>query len=75
MHGNRKSRGEITPLFLSDIQDKDGKIAPRLVEINSEFAQLCFQNLYYLEESDHEEALSYLKNPSEYDFNKILTET
>lgn len=68
------SRGEVTPLFLTDLQDKDGKIPPRLVDINSEFARLCFQNLYYLEEADYDRANAYLKNPVEYDFNKILTE-
>ena len=68
------SRGEVTPLFLSEIQDKDGKIAPRLVEIDSEFAKLCFQNLYYVQEKDYEAAKQYLPDPSEYDFNKILTE-
>jgi 6-phosphofructokinase 1 len=68
------SRGEVTPLFLSDLQDKDGKIAPRLVNINSEFAQLCIQNLNYLDQSDYDRSRTYLKNPEEYDFNKILTE-
>ncbi|NNE77922.1 MAG: 6-phosphofructokinase, partial [Pricia sp.] len=68
------SKGEVTPLFLTDLQDKDGKIAPRLVEIDSEFARLCFQNLHYLEEADYDNAQVYLKNPGEYDFNKILTE-
>ncbi len=68
------SRGEVTPLFLTDLQDKDGKIAPRLVDIDSEFVQLCFQNLHYLEEADYDQAKAYLKNPAEYDFNKILTE-
>ena len=68
------SRGEITPLFLSDIQDENGKIAPRLVDINSELAELCFQNLFYVNEGDYKEAKKYVPNPSEYDFNKILTE-
>jgi len=68
------SRGEVTPLFLTDLQDEDGKIAPRLVDIDSEFAKLCFQNLHYLEEADYDSAKAYLKNPEEYDFNKILTE-
>ncbi|MGB6153387.1 MAG: 6-phosphofructokinase [Pricia sp.] len=68
------SRGEITPLFLTELQDKDGKIAPRLVDINSEFARLCFQNLHYLEEADYQAAQEYLPNPSAYDFKKILSE-
>ena len=68
------SRGEITPLFLSEIQDENGKIAPRLVDINSELAELCFQNLFYLGEDDYEDAKKYVDKPSDYDFNKILTE-
>jgi len=68
------SRGEITPLYLSDFQDENGKIQPRLVDVNSEFANLCFQNLHYIEETDYEAAKKYVKNPSEYDFKKILKE-
>ncbi|TDQ32423.1 6-phosphofructokinase [Zeaxanthinibacter enoshimensis] len=68
------SRGEVTPLYLSDIQNEEGKIAPRLVEVETEFVQLCFQNLYYLEESDYEQAKTYVPDPSEYDFHKILIE-
>ena len=66
------SRGDVTPLFLTDLQGEDGKIAPRLVNINSEFARLCFQNLNYLTESDYDRSRIYLKNPEKYDFNKIL---
>ncbi|PCJ96059.1 MAG: 6-phosphofructokinase [Flavobacteriaceae bacterium] len=68
------SRGEITPLFLSDIQDEKGRIRPRLVDIDSEFASLCFQNLDYLSEGDYKAAQEYVKNPMAYDFKKILTE-
>ena len=68
------SRGEVTPLFLKDLQDDNGKIAPRLVDIDSEFVRLCFQNLHHLEEPDYDRAKAYLKNPEDYDFNKILTE-
>ncbi|MDB2607130.1 6-phosphofructokinase, partial [Zobellia sp.] len=50
------SRGEITPLFLEDLQGEDGKIAPRLVNIDSEFTKLCFQNMHYLEEKDYKAA-------------------
>lgn len=68
------SRGEITPLHLSDLQDEKGKIKPRLVNVDSEFAQLCFQNLHYINENDYLEAKKYVKFPSEYDFKKILIE-
>ncbi|MDE3742805.1 6-phosphofructokinase [Maribacter polysaccharolyticus] len=66
------SRGEIKPLFLADMQDESGKIPPRLVEIESEFANLCFQNLDYIKERDYDAAEKYLKDPSAYDFKKIL---
>lgn len=68
------SRGDITPLYLSDFQDEEGRIPPRLVDVNSEFAKLCFQNLHYIEETDYEAAKRYLKDPEKYDFNKILVE-
>ncbi|WP_289061716.1 6-phosphofructokinase [uncultured Zobellia sp.] len=66
------SKGEITPLFLEDLQGEDGKIAPRLVDIDSEFARLCFQNMHFIEEADYEAAKAYLPDPERYDFNKIL---
>ena len=66
------SKGEVTPLFLEDLQGKDGKIAPRLVDIDSEFARLCFQNMHFIEEADYEAAKAYLPDPERYDFNKIL---
>lgn len=68
------SKGEVTPLYLKDIQNKEGKIEPRLVDVDSEFANLCFQNLHYLDEDDYELAKKYLQNPLQYDFKKILTE-
>ena len=56
------SRGDILPLYLTDLQDIDGKIKPRLVDIESEFAHLCFQNLHYVEERDYEAANQYVAN-------------
>lgn len=68
------SKGEISPLSLKDLQDKDGKIKPRLVEIDSEFANLFFQNLHYIKESDYTDLKGYPIIPEAYDFNKILIE-
>lgn len=68
------SKGEISPLYLKDLQDKDGKIKPRLVEIDSEFSNLFFQNLHYLKESDYKNLKGYNIIPEAYDFNKILIE-
>ncbi len=66
------SRGDITPLFLKDFEDENGKIPPRLVDINSDMAQLFINNLFYLQEEDYEQAKKYLPNPEAYDFIKIL---
>ncbi len=65
------STGDISPIFLSDFE-KDGKIPPRLVDINSQIAQLFFDELHYITSEDYEQAEDYLPNPEEYDFNKIL---
>ena len=50
------SRGEITPLYLSKFENEDGKIPPRLVDIDSEIAKLCFQNMHYIQEEDYKKA-------------------
>jgi 6-phosphofructokinase 1 len=65
--------GNISPLYLRDVEDENGKVKPRLVNINSERAQLVFNNnLHFLTKEDYTEAKKYLKNPEEYDFYKIL---
>jgi len=65
--------GNISPLYLKDVADENGKIKPRLVDINSERAQLVFNNnLHFLTKDDYSAAKKYLKNPEEYDFYKIL---
>lgn len=66
------SRGDITPLYLKDFEDENGKVAPRLVNIESDMAQLFINNLIYIRERDYEEAKKYLEKPEEYDFKKIL---
>ncbi|MCB0519927.1 MAG: 6-phosphofructokinase [Lewinellaceae bacterium] len=63
---------EIKPIFMKDIEDETGKIPPRLVDINTEFARLVLSDLHVLNESDYEKARPYLPNPEEYDFYKIL---
>jgi len=66
------SRGDITPLFLKDFEDKNGKIPPRLVDIESDMAKLFINNLFFIEEKDYEHAKQYVNHPEEYNFNKIL---
>lgn len=66
------SKGDITPLFLKDFEDQNGKIPPRLVDINSDMVQLFINNMFYIQEKDYESAQQYLPNPEDYDFKKIL---
>lgn len=66
------SNGDIKPLYLKDLEGPDGKIKPRLVDIESEMAKLLFSNLHYITPTDYEKAKKYVSNPEEYDFNKIL---
>ena len=66
-------KGDIAPLYLKDVEDKNGKIKPRMVNMKSQKAKLVFEHsLQYLEEADYDAAKTYLKNPEEYDFWKIL---
>ena len=66
------SSGDIKPLYLKDFEDENGKIPPRLVDINSDMAQLFIDNLFFLKEKDYDKAKTYLPNPEAYDFKKIL---
>ncbi|MDF1551093.1 MAG: 6-phosphofructokinase, partial [Bacteroidales bacterium] len=66
------SNGDITPLYLSEIQNKEGRVTPRLVDINSDFAKLCFENLDYLKSDDLKKAENYIKEPEQFLLNTIL---
>ncbi len=66
-------KGEVAPLYLKDIQDEDGKIPPRLVNIEDEQVQTTIsQNMHYITEADYEEAKKYVANPEELNLYKIL---
>ena len=66
-------KGEIIPLYLKDVEDENGKIKPRLVNLNGPKAELIFnEGLQYLTPADYEAAKKYLPNPEDYDFKKIL---
>jgi 6-phosphofructokinase 1 len=65
--------GNITPLYLKDVEDEHGKVKPRLVNIESESVQVIFKNnLHYITKEDYRAAKKYVKNPEDYDFMKIL---
>ena len=65
--------GNISPLYLKDVEDETGKVKPRLVNMNSEQVQVIFRNnLHYITKADYRAAKKYVQNPEEYDFFKIL---
>ena len=63
---------QIKPLFLKDIEDDSGKIPPRLVDINTEFANLVLGDLHVLNPDDYKAAKKYVAIPEELDFYRIL---
>jgi 6-phosphofructokinase len=65
--------GTVAPLYLKDVEDKDGKVKPRLLNMESEKVKIVYEkNLQYITEKDYEVAKEFLQNPEEYDFKKIL---
>ncbi len=65
--------GRCSPLYLKDVADSNGKIKPRLVDMDGEKVHMVFNNgLQYLSPEDFEAAKMYLPNPEEYDFKTIL---
>jgi 6-phosphofructokinase 1 len=67
------AKGDISPLFLKDVSDENGRVQPRMVNIESEKAKMVLEwNTQYIEPDDYEEAKKYLPEPELYDFKKIL---
>ena len=65
--------GDINPLFLKDVEDKNGKVRTRMVNMDSQKSKMVFfDSIQYLNPEDMEAAKKYLKNPEEFDFRKIL---
>ena len=66
--------GEVSPLYLKDLQDKvTGKIPPRLVDPEGNRVQAVVNDiLHYITPADYEAAKKYVADPESYDFKKIL---
>ena len=67
--------GNVSPLYLADLQDpKTGKIPPRVVDINAGTAQNYYKYIaHYVTEADYDAVRALgIENPEAYDFNKIL---
>ena len=66
------SNGDISPLYLKDFEDEDGKVPPRLVDIESDMAQLFIKHLIQIREKDYEAAKEYIDKPEDYNLKTIL---
>ncbi len=63
----------IIPVYLSDVEDEQGKIRTRLVNMNREEVRHTFTDmLYYLTPADREAARAYLPSPQEYEWETIM---
>ena len=66
-------KGDISPLYLKDVEDENGKVKPRLVDINCQKSQLVLRNnMHFIHEADYEAAKQYVNNPEDFDLLKIL---
>ncbi len=65
--------GDISPLYLKDVEDENGKVKPRLVNMDGQKSKMVFDDsLQYIEPADYEAAMKYVPDPENYDFRKIL---
>ncbi|MBT8230736.1 MAG: hypothetical protein KJO50_10780, partial [Bacteroidia bacterium] len=63
---------EVIPLYLNDIEDENGKIPPRLVDIDNEFSQMVLSDMHVVTIQDYEKARKWINIPETYDFYRIL---
>ena len=69
------SYGNVSPLYLADLQDPaTGKIPPRVVDINAGTAQNYYKYIaHYVTPEDYEAVKALgINNPEDYDFHKVL---
>jgi 6-phosphofructokinase 1 len=65
--------GNSKPLYLKNLQNEEGKIPPRRVDITNGICHNYYEYIcHYITPEDYEAAKKYVANPEEYDFKKIL---
>ncbi|MGL5683568.1 MAG: 6-phosphofructokinase [Marinifilaceae bacterium] len=63
----------IIPVYLKDVEDEQGKIKTRLVNMDREEVKMALTDeIYYLTPEDREAAKEFLPNPEEYEYANIL---
>ncbi len=67
-----RNDGNISPLYLEDVEDENGKIKTRLVDIHSDDYKIVFNNMHFINHDDYEEAKAYVENPQDYNLYNIL---
>ena len=65
--------GNSNPLYLKNLQNEEGKIPPRRVEITNGICHNYYEYIcHYITPEDYEAAKKYVPNPEALDFKKIL---
>ena len=63
----------VVPVYLKDVEDENGKIRTRLVNVDrEEVCQTYTDMVYYLTAKDREAAKAYLPDPEKFEFDTIL---
>ncbi len=63
----------IIPIYLKDVEDNNGKIKTRLVNIKSEdVSEVLLKNVYYITKEDYEKGKIIVPNIEDFDYYKIL---
>jgi len=63
---------KVVPLYMKDITGPDGKVKPRLVDVNSELFRSTLRAMEYITPYDYEKASEYLPSPEQYNLKNIL---
>lgn len=64
---------QVIPVYLQDVEDENGKIRPRLVNMEREEVKFTFSEMmYYLTDADREAARQFIDNPEEFERTGIL---
>lgn len=65
--------GTAKPIYLKDVEDANGKIKPRLLDIENESVQNTItQNMHYITPDDYDALDGIVDNPEQFDMYKIL---